>query len=161
MPLFIIDVFKKFGSYALAGCVIVAALLYAHHEIYQNGFQDGQEQIQAAWNAEKVKQAAAVAEATIAAKTTSETNSQHAIAAAVRQSQDQERVRATFKPIETKVTRYVQSHPSAATAGAGLDAVGLSIWNAANAGTDANPGGASGEHSQQPVGDMPPTSASQ
>lgn len=50
-----------------------------------------------------------------------------------------EQVRVVYRTITSEVKRYVDTHPDVARCG--LDADGLRLWNAANAGTQPVPAG--------------------
>jgi hypothetical protein len=159
MPVIVIDVIKRFGGYALAALVVLAAYLWAHHAVYQNGYKDGEQKVQAAWDSDKAKHSAAAVIAISDAKADSDSNSRNAIAAAVKQGNDTQTVDANFKVIEERVKSYAKNHEKASVGSgntgdgshvgaAGLDADGLRIWNAANAGSASADAGAPGQHPQ-------------
>jgi hypothetical protein len=170
MPIIALSIIKKFGGYALAALVVLAVYLWAHHAVYQSGYKDGEQKVQAAWDADRAKQEAAVVAAVSDAKATSDSNAQHAVTAAVKQGSDQQAVQTVFNRLDQEVKDYATRHsttPQSAddaqrsngavvhSADIGLDADGLRIWNAANAGTDSGIDSAPGQHPQQPAGQVP------
>lgn len=156
MPIIVIDIIKKFGGYALGALIVLAGYLWAHHAVYQSGYKDGQQKVQAAWDADRAKQEAVAVEAVSDAKATSDSNAQHAVTAAVKQGSDQQAVQTVFNRIDQQVSDYAKTHPTnasvqpsngvVAVSSNGLDADGLRIWNAANAGADSGISSAAGQH---------------
>jgi hypothetical protein len=138
---------KKGLPYFIAVAVVIGALAFAHHK----GVQAGAQGVQASWDAERAEQAAAAAKAASAAAVQQFANTQQALSAAARADDHQQQMRVVYRTITNTVTKYVDTH--AGTRGCGLDAAGLRIWNAANAGL----GGASSQAGggQQSAGAVP------
>lgn len=159
MPLIVIGIIKRFGGYALGALVVLAAYLWAHHAIYQDGYKEGAQKVQAAWDADEAKRATQAAKAATSAKADSDSNSRVAVEAAVKQGNDQQKVDANFNVIEQQVKTYAKNHPpianASSSAAAVCDAECLRIWNAANAGSADSAAGAAGNNPQQSAAGMP------
>lgn len=143
--------FSKFGGYLIAAIALIVVCFFVHHTVYESGYQDGEQKVQAAWDADKAKQDAVALAAASKAASETQANTQVAVTAQAKEVDDQATIQTQFKPIESKVTKYVQDHPASAAAVV-LDADSLRIWNAANAGSDSSPEQSNGDDSIKPVG---------
>ncbi|MDD2706247.1 MAG: hypothetical protein PHU07_13075, partial [Acidocella sp.] len=107
------------------------------------GYAAGSAQVQDAWDAERASQAMAATQASLKALEQQQTNTQAAMDAAARSDAEQARISIVDQTLTETVTKYVHDNP--ALAHCGLDAAGLRLWNAANAGPVNNPPSQAGD----------------
>jgi hypothetical protein len=143
---------RKFAPYIGAVVILAAAIAYAHHA----GYAAGRAQVQDAWDAERASQAMAATQASLKALAQQQANTQAAIDAAARADAEQAQISIVDQTLTETVTKYVHDHPAATACG--LDAAGLRLWNAANAGAVDSPSGQAGDRGQSAA--AMPTSAS-
>jgi len=148
----ILSLLRKFIPYIGAVVILAAAIAYAHHA----GYAAGRAQVQDAWDAERASQAIAAADASLKALNQQQANTQAAMDAAARADAAQAQISIVDQTLTETVTKYVHDNP--ALAHCGLDAVGLRLWNAANAGAVNNPPGQAGDL-QQSAATMPTLAA--
>lgn len=120
---------KFWPEFLIVGCVVALAML---------GYQHGVHVTTAKWQADvahiKQQEAEAQARAVAQAAADAKANAEAGFAVEREAMQRQQSTQDTFKTITNTVTRYVQANPT--TRACGLDARGLCLWNAANAGRD-------------------------
>lgn len=120
---------KFWPEFLIVACVAAMTLI---------GYQHGVHVTTAKWQADvahiKQQEAEAQARAVAQAAADAKANAEAGFAAERDAMQRQQATQETYKTITNTVTRYVQSKPDLASCG--LDARGLCLWNAANAGRD-------------------------
>ncbi len=144
----LISLARKLAPYIAGVVILAAAIAYSHHA----GYAAGSAHVQDAWDAERAKQAIAAADASIKAMDQQQANAQAAVDAAARSDAHQEQISIVYQTLTNTVTKYVHDNP--AVAACRLDAAGLRLWNAANAGADGSTSGQGGD-TQQSAGGVP------
>lgn len=115
--------------------LLIAALLAAFAVLaYSHGKHVANVQWEAKYDKAMREQAEAQARAVTQAAADAKANAEAGFAVEREALQRQQATQDTYRTITNTVTRYVQSKPDLASCG--LDARGLCIWNAANAGRD-------------------------
>jgi hypothetical protein len=136
---------RKFAPYICGIAILAGVILYAHHA----GYAAGRAQVLVCCCA---SQAMAAMQASLKALAQQQTNTQAAMDAAARADAEQAQISIVDQTLTETVTKYVHDNP--ALAHCGLDAAGLRLWNAANAGAVDNPPGQAGDI-QQSAATMP------
>jgi|GEM_PF-1374276 hypothetical protein len=149
----ILSLLRKFAPYLGAVVLLIGVILYAHHA----GYAAGSAQVQDAWDAERASQAIAAADASLKSLNQQQANTQAAMDAAARADAEQARISIVDQTLTETVTKYVHDNP--ALAHCGLDAAGLRLWNAANAGGVDSTFGQAGDP-QQSAAAMPTLTSS-
>jgi hypothetical protein len=149
----ILSLARKFTPYICAVVILAAAIAYAHHA----GYAAGSAQVQDAWDAERASQAIAAADASLKSLNQQQANTQAAMDAAARADAEQAQISIVDQTLTETVTKYVHDNP--ALAHCGLDAAGLRLWNAANAGGVDSTFGQAGDP-QQSAAAMPTLTSS-
>lgn len=144
----ILSLLRKFAPYICGIAILIGVILYAHHA----GYAAGRAKVQDAWDAERASQAMAATQASLKALEQQQANTQAAMDAAARADAEQARISIVDQTLTETVTKYVHDHPAATACG--LDAAGLRLWNAANAGGVDSPSGQAGDP-QQSAAAMP------
>jgi uncharacterized protein (UPF0333 family) len=137
MAVIALDFLKKYGLFLLVMLFLVGAVAYFHHDAYTHGYADGSAAVQDKWDQQTATDAAAAASAASAATVEQQSNTQAAMTDAAAGASQQTQVKTVYRTIYQKAETYAQDHP--ATGNCQLDSVGVSLWNAANAGPGSTP----------------------